>query len=385
MTRRGIMLLEFGGYNFTSFKEGFSISMRLGAGCPKDISKGKEHANLLAIKGANASGKTTVLKAISFLCHFSTSSFNYKPDATIPVDSYFNNKKDTDFYAIFEENGKEYQYDLTLNEKEVVKEVLSINGKEVVIRDKNVLKVLHKDFNELKIIKKIRDNASFISIANQYDLSCMQVVYSLFSNAFSNVAYDGLRNEMIDYRLVSKHYHENEELLEFTKNILQKADTGIENIVIIEQENDETREITHYPVFTYMIDEEELPLVYDHQSSGVKALYKYLAAYKSALDEGGLLILDELDINLHPDLLEAIISLFDDSDINKYNAQLIFTTHNEKIMDKLKKYRLVFVNKENNESYLYRLDETGEVIRNDRSIMPLYNSGSLGGKPKLKF
>lgn len=379
------MLLEFGGHNFTSFKEGFSISLRLGAGCPKDISKGKEYSSLLAIKGANASGKTTVLKAISFLCHFATSSFNYKPDALIPIDSYFNNKQDTDFYAIFEKDGKEYQYDLTLNTKEVVKEVLSINGKEAVVREKNSLKVLNKDFNELKIIKRVRGNASFISIANQYELSCMKIIYSLFSNTFTNVAYDGLQNEMIDYRLVSRHYHENEDLLEFTKNILQKADTGIENIVIIEQENEETREITHYPVFTYMIDGEEIPLIYDYQSSGVKALYKYLAAHKSALDKGGLLILDELDINLHPDLLEAIIGLFDDTNINKNNAQLIFTTHNEKIMDRLKKYRLVFVNKEDNESYLYRLDETGEVIRNDRSIMPLYNSGTLGGKPKLKF
>ena len=378
------MLLEFGGYNFISFKEGFSISLRLGAGCPQHISQGKEHANLLAIKGANASGKTTVLKAISFLCHFTTSSFNYKPDDAIPVDSYFNNKKDTEFYAIFEQDGKEYQYNLTLNVNEVVKEVLSINNKDIVVREKDVLEILSNEFNELKVIK-LRNNASFISIANQYDLSCMKIVYSFFSKAFSNVVYDGLRNEMIDYRLVSKHYSENEELLEFTKNILQKADTGIENIVIIEQENDETREVTHYPVFTYIIDGEEIPLIYDHQSSGVKALYKYLAAYKTALDEGGLLILDELDINLHPDLLEAIIKLFDDTSYNKHNAQLIFTTHNEKIMDKLKKYRLVFVNKEDNESYLYRLDETGEVIRNDRSLMPLYNSGSLGGKPKLKF
>lgn len=379
------MLLEFGAYNYASFKEGFSVSLRLAAGCPKEISHGKQHSNLLAIKGANASGKTNVLKALSFLCHFAASSFDYKVDESIAVDNYFRNKDNTEFYAVFEKDGAEYKYELIVNEKEIISEILYKDDKEVLVRKNNTIMIKDENFNELDAIKKPRGNVSIISLARQYDLDSMNIFYSIFSETFSNVSYEGLNSEMINIDNVSKHYHENEASRDFTIDILRKADTGLENIIIVEKVDDETNEAKYYPLFTYLVGKEELPLTYDSQSSGVKALYKQLAAYYLALENGGLLILDELDINLHPDLLEAILELFEDPEINKHNAQLIFTTHNEKVIDQLKKYRMVFVNKDNNESYLYRLDETGEFIRNDRSLMPFYNARTLGGRPNLKF
>lgn len=55
-------------------------------------------------------------------------------------------------------------------------------------------------------------------------------------------------------------------------------------------------------------------------------------------------------------------------------------------MDYLGKYRIVLVNKENNESFLYRLDEiSGDLLRNDRSISKVYENGKIGGKPRLNF
>ena len=47
--------------------------------------------------------------------------------------------------------------------------------------------------------------------------------------------------------------------------------------------------------------------------------------------------------------------------------------------------RIILVNKEDNESYLYKLDETDEILRNDRSISKIYNTGKLGGKPKIEL
>lgn len=379
------MLMEFGAYNYTSFKEGFSVNLRLNAGTPKDISKDKNHVALLAIKGANASGKTNVLKAVSFLCHFAQSSFEYKTDEAIPIDGYFSNKDDSSFYAIFELDGKEYSYELIANKNEVIQETLSIDEKIIVTRKNNSLIGLKGIYKELESIKKLRNNVSIISMAHQYELECIESFYNLVSNAFSNVAYDGLNQEIINKDKVSEHYFKNKKALEFTADILRKADTGIENIIVVDKEDEETRDVKYFPLFTYIINNEETPLLYQKQSSGVKVLYKYLAVYQEILDSGGLLILDELDINLHPDLLESLLKLFENPEINTLNAQLIFTTHNEKVIDYLKKYRLIFVNKDDNESYLYRLDEAGEVIRNDRSIMPLYDSKSLGGRPNMEF
>ncbi|MCK5695765.1 MAG: AAA family ATPase [Desulfobacula sp.] len=83
------MLLKFGAKNFFSFKEGVEISLNLGANCPDFISRGKTVSNLLCVKGANGSGKSNLLKILSFIRALCCDSFNIKPDEVIFVDSFF--------------------------------------------------------------------------------------------------------------------------------------------------------------------------------------------------------------------------------------------------------------------------------------------------------
>lgn len=126
----------------------------------------------------------------------------------------------------------------------------------------------------------------------------------------------------------------------------------------------------------------EIP--YYLESSGTRLLYTQLALFKQVLDTGGVLLLDEFDNNLHPELLGWLIDLFFDSEHNPHHAQIIFSSHNTTVMDRLTKYRVVVVNKEENESFLYRLDELpGSLLRNDRSVETIYKSGKLGGVPSL--
>lgn len=107
--------------------------------------------------------------------------------------------------------------------------------------------------------------------------------------------------------------------------------------------------------------------------------------YVAAINDGAVLALDEFDINLHPDLLPMLLNIFEDKTINTKNAQLILTTHNYDIMDRLGKYKTVLVNKVDNESFLYRLDEiSSDILRNDRKISPIYNANKIGGKPNIK-
>ena len=99
-----------------------------------------------------------------------------------------------------------------------------------------------------------------------------------------------------------------------------------------------------------------------------------------------VLALDEFDIDLHPDLIPMLVELFENKELNKNNAQFIFTTHHTSIMDKLGKYKIVMVNKEENESYLYRLDEIpGDILRPDRPITPAYRANKIGGKPRIQY
>ena len=114
---------------------------------------------------------------------------------------------------------------------------------------------------------------------------------------------------------------------------------------------------------------------------GTKALFLTLYKYWLTIKNGGLLVLDEFDTHLHAMILPELIELFTNRKINKNNAQLIITAHNTEIIDSLGRYSTVLVNKENNESYSYRLDEVA-LLRNDRPISPLYKKGKIGGTPK---
>ena len=148
------MLLEFGGRNFYSFKDGFQVSLR---------EKGKSVSNLLAIKGANSSGKTNVLKALSFLEYFITSSFALKEDERIPLSSFFKNDEPISLYTIFKKGSKEYKYEIDLTNKGIINESFYEKDKLLVERNELNLTVT----NNLEELKKIilRPNVSLISSA----------------------------------------------------------------------------------------------------------------------------------------------------------------------------------------------------------------------------
>jgi hypothetical protein len=243
------------------------------------------------------------------------------------------------------------------------------------------------EYKELKNISLDRTNASILSIAKQYKMKSTDILYKLFNDIETNVNIFGratLESNFPDYKSVSGIYAKNKDILNFVINILKKSDTGIDNITIKKMINPTTNKDEYIPVFEYKITSDTKSLTYQEQSNGVKSLYLQLGLYAIALDKGMILALDEFDIDLHPDLLPMLIELFEDKEINKNNAQFIFSTHHTSIMDKLGKYKVILVNKEQNESFLYRLDEIpGDILRPDRAITPAYRANKIGGKPRL--
>jgi len=378
------MILEYGAKNYFSFKEWVTISFKLGQQCPVDITQGDDFTKIIGVKGANASGKTNVLKILNFLSKFCISSFNEKPEELIGIQSFFSNKKHTEFYVEFKCNDILYKYELELTENKIYRETIYKRVKrevKILERIKNKLVLCNAKYKKLNIIT-LRDNASIISTAHQYGNKELYDIHTFFSHIYTNVNFFGLTDSIQDESLVSKFLIENKNYFDFVKKLIIKYDPDISDIEI------KTREIEtgtrYYPIFTYDVDAVHNFLTFHIQSSGTKALYKYLSRYKDALDTGGLLVFDEFDINLHPDILPDLLSLFSNKEINKKGAQIIFTTHNTSILDFLGKYRVYLVNKEHCESYAYRLDEIpGDILRNDRDISPIYRSGKIGGIPKL--
>jgi len=378
------MLIEFGGENFSSFKEGFLISFDMGKKCPLDVSNGDNISNLICIKGANSSGKTNILKSLAFLGFFCTNSYSLKPEELIAVDSYFFNNNPTYLYCLFEINKSQYKYEVELNKNSIISESLTKRKKREVYlfkREKNELKYAIKDIsNDLKNRKSIRNNASIISILHQAENKSLSDAYNFFNSICSNVKYHGLQQDFLDESYISNMLFNDKKMLNFVTKCIQEFEPTLKKIRFTEQEIDGVTIAS--PIFDFSIEDKIKSLSYHHQSSGIKSLYKQLPLYRLVIKLGGVLILDEFDINLHPHILPFLTNLFSDNKINTKKAQLLFTSHNNEIMDRMTKYRTYLVDKYNNESYAYRLDEiTGSILRNDRQISKPYNQAKLGGVP----
>lgn len=385
------MLLEFGFKNFYSFKEWGKLSFALPKNAAKEISKGKSYTPVLCIKGKNASGKTNILRGVHFLASFCTDSFRKDPQDSLSFENFYENDDATEFYIEFLIDDVLWIYELDLTKTEVLKEVLYKKVKrksKVVERVKGTFTIAAGGFEVLKLMK-LRKNASFISTARQYDfegLAELDSIFNFFDGFLTNVGGYGsfFDLDVIDINTASQFYYKNKDALKVVTDLLISFDTGIHNITILEHEDSESNIKKYIPVFEHLADGKVQGISHYTESKGTIELFKQLLTYFYILKSGGIFCLDEFDIHLHPLILPKLLELFLDESFNTTNAQMIFTTHDSDTLELMGKYRTYLVDKIENESYNYRLDQLpNEIIRNDRAILPLYKAGKLGGIPRL--
>ena len=100
------------------------------------------------------------------------------------------------------------------------------------------------------------------------------------------------------------------------------------------------------------------------------------------LESGGMAIIDEIDNDLHPHLLPHLIDLFKFEHTNPHQAQLIFSCHTPEVLNILKKHQIYLVQKENQESEAWRLDEVVGV-RADDNLYAKYMAGAFDAVPNV--
>ncbi len=382
------MLLGYGAKNCWCFKEWLDINLRFNGYVPENISQGKDYSLILGFEGANASGKTNALKVFAFIADFIKNSFSYPPEQKIFYDSFFNNEEPSEFYVEFRDSDYfEYRYEAILQRDFVISETLYLikdTDEEIIFkRNENTIEINKLYNNEIKLV--LRKNASFISTLHQYEIKEIESIFDIFSKHTINVTYSGLRYEIDrDIPTISEIYYHDKDALKFTTKLIKKFDTGITDIEISFRENDKNNKI-YFPIFYHKTEKSKCSLGIDSESTGTRALYINLLFYYTNLKSGGVLILDEFDINLHPDILPHLIKLFTSLESNPNGAQMIFTSLNPEVLDILGKYRSYLFEKENGESFGYRLDEPDtNILRNDRSVSAPYRRHLLGGFPKIE-
>ena len=182
----------------------------------------------------------------------------------------------------------------------------------------------------------------------------------------------------------ANYYHEHPDMLTKVIEEIKKLDTGIRDIKISDYSLPDNSKV-YYSVVYNETEDGAKPLRHHSMSTGTKMLYTRLKDIFDVINDGGVLVLDELDCHLHSFLVPKILNYFTDSSINKKCAQLIFTSHDSSLLDITKKYRTYIFEKEKGEGICYRIDElpSSMTSRNDRSLEQTYKSGVVGGIPNV--
>lgn len=135
----------------------------------------------------------------------------------------------------------------------------------------------------------------------------------------------------------------------------------------------------------------EYELTFEHESDGTRKLIAVLPVLLIALQEGRLVIIDELDSKLHPKLLRYVISMFTNQKVNRHGAQLLFTSHDMSTMKNtvFRRDEIWFAaldESHNSEIYsLYEIRrEDNERVNSTAAFDKQYLEGRYGADPYLQ-
>ncbi|NCB20874.1 MAG: ATP-binding protein [Clostridia bacterium] len=404
------MIHSFSCKNFYSFKELTTIDFSVNEKAPKNDAyftalSGTRLAKIETVIGANASGKTNLLKILPFLKWLVVNSFNIPPDLKLPIKPFLfgaDKNQASELSVEFEIEGSIYLYKFILNEKRIISEELRIKNKskekltskKIFSRqwneDSSKYDLDDKKFNLPKeFINSLRENASVISLASRFSHTESLKIFHFWQNIETNVIEAGwigdhllpnASQQLIDaFDFFSEE--ENKIIKKEAEKLLSQFDLGLDSFEI-EKEKKEGRLNINVKITHSFHDQKEY-LAMQYESSGTKQLFVLLKTILFVLKNGGVAILDEFDVNLHPEIILALFDLFIQPETNPKNAQLLFSSHSHQILSKLDKYQIILTEKnKNGESEAWRLDEVGGV-RPDDNYYAKYIAGAYGAIPKL--
>jgi len=412
------MLVEFRVKNYRSIKDEQVLSLVASTDDTLEdnlINVGK--LNLLrsaGIYGPNASGKSNLIKAMWAMRQMILKSADAKPGSTVRVEPFLFNdesKKEPSFFEIiFFHNKIRYQYGFTATKERIYDEWLFAAPKKSNQKwfersfDKKTGKTEWKfgsyyKGEKINLADKTRDNALFLSVAAQWNHKQLTNVYEWFKDNLMIISpYSPL--EPITARMLLDKTNSFELVI---SAIMREADFGISGLrakpvdvsdinfpddltkgereriaKLLEEKNGPPVEILHQSEKT----RQNIPLPLEEESHGTQRFFQLVGPWLISIKIGFTLLVDELEAGLHPLLTRELIKIFQDPDINKNGAQLVFATHDTTLLDPelFRRDQIWFTEKNNDgETQLFPLSDYKP--RKGEAIQKGYLSGRYGAIP----
>lgn len=422
---------EFSFGNFKSFKD--IQTLNLSAAKIKSKKKSIDRNNVIegnnnedvsflkskAIYGANASGKSNIIKAfVSFIRIVKTS---VKDEKVLNFTEPFRLSTETEneptfFQIIFWYKNTKYRYGFEADAENITAEWLYGKPKdrelpffirdnqEIIELDKTnysegnkLLSLLDDDSDENEIF---RNNSLFLSTLATFGFG--KLSKQLIDSFASIFVISGLGDQVM-YKYAGDSLNDDKKK-KYILDFLKYGDIGIEDVNAIEISSDDLPKDVDEEIRrdfdsnkkrkllvstrkkfdkNLVSNETESFLFDDHESEGTQKLFELSPFIYDALKNKRPIVIDEFDARFHPLLTRRILELFNSNENN--GSQLIFTTHDTNLLssDLLRRDQIEFVEKDKyGASHLYSLVQF-KGIRNTASFEKDYIQGKYGAIPFL--
>lgn len=424
------MIIEFSVKNFGSIKEKQTISFEADKSTHLEehyIIKVSKYRilKLALIYGANASGKTTILKALDFLRELVLEPLKMKTDKLNFTPFLFDKETSNENSLLsikFLQNGIKYYYEIEFNKNSILKEELFFynpNKSLFYKRDTDI----KSQYTSIKFGPKVKIDASVLERIQANTLwnntvlggffkinikfNELREVIEWFGNYLSPIVYSQTNLEKFVTSMIEKSKIEKSSMISILKNAdLHISDINIkkkeevipqEFLKLIENDNElekdsKIKEIINKGTverieveFGHNVNGNIYSLPIDSESEGTSRFYGFAGLLLLLINTSTIFPIDELETSLHPDLYQHFLLSFL---VNSKQSQLIATTHNREILDNKDLFRndsIWFTRKDNNcSTELYSLsDFDSSVVRNTTNVLNAYKSGKLSGIPNL--
>ena len=412
------MLMEFSVENYMSIKDRVTLSMVASKDTShennviKNADKGINILNTAVLYGANASGKTTVLRGIGFLARLLNMSHEMQKGRKINVKPFKLDRawldKPSSFEIVFKTEGVKYAYGFSATEDKVIDEYLYYypKGRQSIIFERENT-TDYKFTSDVELQTQIKNkfdspNKLYLSTASLWEYENAQIPFKWLTSSVQII----ISHERLE-EFTANLMKESEVINKRVKSLMKNAIKDIEDISFTEIEIDKKDN----PLLKYLTEDAKSTLLSNNdnkllsvntahrinnsqelvdfdlgeESDGTQKLFGLLGPWVDVLEQGSALIIDELDIRLHPHLTRFLVELFQNPEINKRNAQLIFSTHDTNLLDQdlFRRDQIWFTEKkEDNSTDLYSLDDF--TVRKDAAIEKGYLQGKYGAIPYMK-
>lgn len=387
------MLLQFKVKNYKSFKEESILDLMASRETSHEDHYLKKNdykiLKTLAIHGANACGKTTLIDAINRMGYLIVNTAMSDINDNIKIDPFIFNKKSvkepTEFEIIICIDEYEYKYGFICDKKEIKKEWLSRRlfkykgvEKSIFTREGNKVETSNKEITKYGDL--IHSKCLLLSILGRRKEKNAFPVYNWFFEL--NFFADTFSNQ-VSKKLI-KLFAEKPKLLEKYNQFLKEFDPCMDKVVIQKETDLSSNKIYRFfGIHQEITDSNYNAIPIEGESQGTIKSLNIIPFIFQKFEQGGIIFVDELDTKLHPLVYKQIVSMFYDPAINKKNAQLIFSTHATSLLnsENMRRDQIVFIEKnKKGESSLYSLSDF-ENVRIDSDYQKKYLSGEFGSIP----